>query len=214
MIFLPRTDYSEQEKCREIIESVLEENFYIYGWRQVPVNSKVLGKTAEQSRPEIAQVMFKKNENLETNDLERNLFETRKKIEKLQRKSIKNFYICSFSSRSIVYKGMFLAESLADFYLDLNDKNLTSRFAIFHQRYSTNTFPSWDLAQPFRTLAHNGEINTLKGNINWMKIHEQDMSSPLFKNVKDLKPVIRSHQTQAALDNVFELLTHSGKLLH
>ena len=214
MVFLPRTDYAEQEKCREIIESVLlEKNFQIYGWRQVPFNSKVLGETAEQSRPEIAQVMFKKNENLETNDLERNLFETRKKIEKLAReKTIKNFYICSFSSRSIVYKGMFLAESLADFYLDLNDKNLTSRFAIFHQRYSTNTFPSWDLAQPFRTLAHNGEINTLKGNINWMKIHEQDMSSPLFKNVKDLQPVIRSSSDSGALDNVFELLTHSGKL--
>ncbi len=214
MIFLPRTDYLEQEKCREIIESVLlEQNFYIYGWRQVPFNSNVLGKTAEQSRPEIAQVMFKKNENLKTNDLERNLFETRKKIEKLARENqLKNFYICSFSSRSIVYKGMFLAESLADFYPDLNDKNLTSRFAIFHQRYSTNTFPSWDLAQPFRTLAHNGEINTLKGNINWMKIHEQDMSSPLFKNVKDLKPVIRSTSDSGALDNVFELLTHSGKL--
>ena len=214
MIFLPRTDYLEQEKCREIIESVLlEEDFYIYGWRQVPFNSSVLGKTAEQSRPEIAQVMFKKNKNLETNDLERNLFETRKKIEKLSRENqLKNFYICSFSSRSIVYKGMFLAESLADFYLDLNDKNLTSRFAIFHQRYSTNTFPSWDLAQPFRTLAHNGEINTLKGNINWMKIHEQDMSSSLFKNVKDLKPVIRSSSDSGALDNVFELLTHSGKL--
>ena len=214
MIFLPRTDYIAQEKCREIIESVLlEENFYIYGWRQVPFNSSVLGKTAEQSRPEIAQVMFKKNESLETNDLERNLFEARKKIEKISRENqLKNFYICSFSSRSIVYKGMFLAESLADFYLDLNDKNLTSRFAIFHQRYSTNTFPSWDLAQPFRTLAHNGEINTLKGNINWMKIHEQDMSSSLFKNVKDLKPVIRSSSDSGALDNVFELLTHSGKL--
>ena len=214
MIFLPRTDYGEQEKCREIIESVLlEANFYIYGWRQVPFNSSVLGKTAEQSRPEIVQVMFKKNKNLDTNDLERNLFETRKKIEKLSRKNqLKNFYICSFSSRSIVYKGMFLAESLADFYLDLSDKNLTSRFAIFHQRYSTNTFPSWDLAQPFRTLAHNGEINTLKGNINWMKIHEQDMSSSLFKNVKDLQPVIRSSSDSGALDNVFELLTHSGKL--
>ena len=214
MVFLPRTDYLEQEKCREIIESVLlEENYSIYGWRQVPINSSVLGKTAEQSRPEIAQVMFKKNQNLETNDLERNLFETRKKIEKLARKNqLKNFYICSFSSRSIVYKGMFLAEMLAEFYPDLNDEKLTSRFAIFHQRYSTNTFPSWDLAQPFRTLAHNGEINTLKGNINWMKIHEQDMSSSLFKNVKDLKPVIRSSSDSGALDNVFELLTHSGKL--
>ena len=214
MIFLPRTNYSDQEKCREIIESVLlKENFYIYGWRQVPVNPKVLGKTADQNRPEIAQVLFKKNTELETNDLERELFVVRKKIEKLAREEqLKELYICSFSSRSIVYKGMFLAESLADFYPDLNDKNLISRFAIFHQRYSTNTFPSWDLAQPFRTLAHNGEINTVKGNINWMKIHEQDMSSPLFKNVDDLKPVIRSSSDSGALDNVFELLTHSGKL--
>ena len=214
MVFLPRTDYSEQEKCREIIESaLLEGNYYIYGWRQVPINSSVLGRTADQNRPEIAQVMFKKNENLETNDLERDLFETRKKIEKTARESqLKEFYICSFSSRSIVYKGMFLAEMLSEFYPDLNDTKLTSRFAVFHQRYSTNTFPSWDLAQPFRTLAHNGEINTLKGNINWMKIHEQDMSSSLFKNVKDLKPVIRSSSDSGALDNVFELLVHSGKL--
>jgi len=214
MVFLPRTNYSDQEKCREIIESVLlKENFYIYGWRQVPVNPNVLGKTANRNRPEIAQILFKKNKELKTNDLERELFVVRKKIEKLARESqLKELYICSFSSRSIVYKGMFLAESLADFYPDLNDENFTSRFAIFHQRYSTNTFPSWDLAQPFRTLAHNGEINTLKGNINWMKIHEQDMSSSLFKNVNDLKPVIRSSSDSGALDNVFELLTHSGKL--
>ncbi len=214
MIFLPRTNYSDQEKCREIIESaLLENNYYIYGWRQVPINSSVLGKTADQSRPEIAQVMFKKNEHLKTNDLERDLFETRKKIEKVAREDqLKEFYICSFSSRSIVYKGMFLAEMLSEFYPDLNNEKLTSRFAVFHQRYSTNTFPSWDLAQPFRTLAHNGEINTLRGNINWMKIHEQDMSSSLFKNLKDLKPVIRSTSDSGALDNVFELLVHSGKL--
>ena len=214
MIFLPRTNYSDQEKCREIIESaLLENNYYIYGWRQVPINPSVLGKTADQSRPEIAQVMFKKNEHLKTNDLERDLFETRKKIEKVAREDqLKEFYICSFSSRSIVYKGMFLAEMLSEFYPDLNNEKLTSRFAVFHQRYSTNTFPSWDLAQPFRTLAHNGEINTLRGNINWMKIHEQDMSSSLFKNLKDLKPVIRSTSDSGALDNVFELLVHSGKL--
>ena len=107
---------------------------------------------------------------------------------------------------------MFLAEALSDFYPDLNDKRFISRFAIFHQRFSTNTFPSWKLAQPFRCLAHNGEINTLKGNINWMKIHEQDMSSDLFKNVEDLKPVITpGNSDSAALDNVFELLIHSGK---
>ncbi|MDC0426675.1 glutamate synthase large subunit [Pelagibacteraceae bacterium] len=215
MVFLPKTDYADQEKCREIIESVLlKENFYIYGWRQVPVNPKVLGETADQNRPEIAQVLFKKNEKLETNELERELFVARKKIENQARDNqLKNFYICSFSSRSIVYKGMFLAEAIDDFYPDLKDKNFTSRFAIFHQRYSTNTFPSWDLAQPFRALAHNGEINTIRGNSNWMKIHEQDMSSSLFKNIEDLKPVvIPGISDSGALDNVFELLTHSGKL--
>ncbi len=215
MIFMPRNDYSNQEKCRSIVETVLlNEDCYIYGWRQVPVNPKVLGKTAEANRPEIAQVLFRKNKKIETDDLERNLYVARKKIEKLAREAqLKDFYICSLSSRSIVYKGMFLAEALADFYPDLKNKNFKSRFAIFHQRYSTNTFPSWDLAQPFRTLAHNGEINTLKGNVNWMKIHEQDMSNKLFKNIDDLKPVIiPGNSDSASLDNVFELLTHSGKL--
>tara|TARA_B100001123_G_scaffold36726_1_gene37938 strand:+ start:50 stop:3928 length:3879 start_codon:yes stop_codon:yes gene_type:complete len=107
---------------------------------------------------------------------------------------------------------MFLAESLSEFYPDLMDRRFISRFAIFHQRYSTNTFPSWDLAQPFRTLAHNGEINTLKGNINWMKIHEQDMSSKLFDDIDSLKPVItEGNSDSASLDNVFELLVRSGK---
>ena len=173
-----------------------------------------MGLKAESNRPEIVQVIFKSNNlNLKDDDLERDLFLVRKKIEKQSiLLKIKDFYISSFSSRSIIYKGMFLAESLSDFYPDLMDKRFISRFAIFHQRYSTNTFPSWDLAQPFRTLAHNGEINTIKGNINWMKIHEQDMSSKFFKNIDDLKPVIASgNSDSAALDNVFELLVRTGK---
>ena len=125
---------------------------------------------------------------------------------------LKDFYICSFSSRSVIYKGMFLAEALSNFYPDLMNKKFISRFAIFHQRYSTNTFPSWDLAQPFKTLAHNGEINTLKGNINWMKIHEQDMRSEFFSDIESLKPVITpGNSDSAALDNAFELLVRSGK---
>ena len=215
MVFMPRNDYAKQEKCRSIIETILlNKDYYIYGWRQVPVNPKVLGATAETSRPEIAQVLFRKNTEIKTNALERNLFEARKKIEKIARENqLNELYLCSLSSGSIIYKGMFLAEALADFYPDLKDKNFKSRFAIFHQRYSTNTFPSWDLAQPFRTLAHNGEINTLKGNVNWMKVHEQDMSNDLFENIEDLKPVIiPGNSDSASLDNVFELLTHSGKL--
>jgi len=215
MIFLPRNDYASQEKCKTLIENeLLNKNYYIYRWRQVPVNTSVLGVKAENNRPEIVQVIFKSNiENLIDEDLERDLFVIRKRIEKQSSiLKLKDFYICSFSCRSIIYKGMFLAESLSEFYPDLMDKRFISRFAIFHQRYSTNTFPSWNLAQPFRMLAHNGEINTLKGNINWMKIHEQDMSSKFFNDIESLKPVIaEGNSDSAALDNVFELLVRSGK---
>ena len=215
MIFLPRNDYSSQEKCKTLIETeLLSKNYYIYRWRQVPINTSVLGVKAESNRPEITQVIFKSNDkNLTGDDLERDLFVIRKKIEKQSSiLNLKDFYICSFSSRSVIYKGMFLAEALSEFYPDLMDKRFISRFAIFHQRYSTNTFPSWDLAQPFRVLAHNGEINTLKGNINWMKIHEQDMSNELFDDIESLKPVITpGNSDSAALDNVFELLVRSGK---
>ena len=215
MIFLPRNDYNSQEKCKTLIEKeLLSKNYYIYRWRQVPINTSVLGVKAERNRPEITQIIFKSNnKNLIGEELERDLFAIRKKIEKQSNiLQLKDFYICSFSSRSVIYKGMFLAEALSEFYPDLMDKRFISRFAIFHQRYSTNTFPSWDLAQPFRTLAHNGEINTLKGNINWMKIHEQDMKSEFFDDIESLKPVITpGNSDSAALDNVFELLVRSGK---
>ena len=215
MIFLPRNDYSSQEKCKTIVENeLLSKNYYVYRWRQVPVNTKVLGSKAEDNRPEIVQVIFKSNnKNLKDDALERDLYVIRKKIEKQSALlKLKDFYISSFSARSVIYKGMFLAEALSEFYPDLMDKRFISRFAIFHQRYSTNTFPSWDLAQPFRTLAHNGEINTIKGNMNWMKIHEQDMSSKYFENIESLKPVISEGSSDsAALDNVFELLVRSGK---
>ena len=215
MVFLPRNDHISQEKCRSIVETELTKNsFYIYGWRQVPVNTKVLGVKAEFARPEITQVIFKPNNlKLKSKELERELYVVRRKIEKQALIArLKDFYICSFSAKSIIYKGMFLAESLSDFYPDLKDERFISRFAIFHQRYSTNTFPSWQLAQPFRALAHNGEINTLKGNYNWMKVHEQEMSSKYFKDNDVLKPVIYPEDSDsAALDKVFELLNRSGQ---
>ena len=215
MIFLPRNDYSAQESCKTIVESELtKNNFSIYGWRQVPVNSKVLGEKALQTMPEIIQVLFKPNDpNLLDKNLERKIYETRKRIEnKAFDASLNNFYICSISSKSIIYKGLYLAESLSDFYLDLRDSRFISRYAIFHQRFSTNTAPSWSLAQPFRAIAHNGEINTYKGNKNWMKVHEQEMSSPLFEDIENLKPVIQKGVSDsAALDNVFELLNKSGQ---
>jgi len=215
MIFLPRNDSTLQEKCKTIVENeLLRKNYYLYRWRQVPVNTKVLGIKAERNRPEIVQVIFKSNnKNLKGDSLERDLFVIRKKIEAQSNiLNIKDFYIASFSSRSIIYKGMFLAEALSEFYPDLLDKRFISRYAIFHQRYSTNTFPSWDLAQPFRTLAHNGEINTIKGNTNWMKVHEQAMNNKIFEDIETLKPVIAlGNSDSAALDNVFELLVRSGK---
>ena len=215
MIFLPRNDYSAQEQCRTIVESELtKRNFSIYGWRQVPVDPSVLGEKAEQTRPEITQVLFTYNDKKVVNkSLEQKLYETRRVIEKeALNNQLNNFYICSFSSKSIIYKGMFLAEALSDFYTDLKDERFISRYAIFHQRFSTNTAPSWDLAQPFRSIAHNGEINTLKGNINWMKVHEEEMFSPVFEDIENLKPVIPAgNSDSASLDNVFELLNISGQ---
>ena len=215
MIFLPRNNYEAQEKCKTLIETeLLKNNFNIYRWRQVPINTSVLGEKAEITRPEIVQVIFRHNDKLLKDKLlEIKLYETRRKIEKeVIKNQLKGFYICSLSSKSIIYKGMFLAETLSDFYFDLKDERFISRYAIFHQRFSTNTAPSWDLAQPFRVLAHNGEINTLKGNINWMKIHEQEMFSDLFDNIENIKPVIPlGNSDSASLDNVFELLNISGK---
>ncbi len=215
MIFLPRNDYSAQEQCRTIVESELtKRNFSIYGWRQVPVDPSVLGEKAEQTRPEITQVLFTYNDKKVVNkSLEQKLYETRRVIEKeALNNQVNNFYICSFSSKSIIYKGMFLAEALSDFYTDLKDERFISRYAIFHQRFSTNTAPSWDLAQPFRSIAHNGEINTLKGNVNWMKVHEEEMFSPVFEDIENLKPVIPAgNSDSASLDNVFELLNISGQ---
>ncbi len=215
MIFLPRNDYSAQEHCRTIVESELtKRNFSIYGWRQVPVDPSVLGEKAEQTRPEITQVLFTYNDKKVVNkSLEQKLYETRRVIEKeALNNQLNNFYVCSFSSKSIIYKGMFLAEALSDFYTDLKDERFISRYAIFHQRFSTNTAPSWDLAQPFRSIAHNGEINTLKGNVNWMKVHEEEMFSPVFEDIENLKPVIPAgNSDSASLDNVFELLNISGQ---
>src|SRR5215468_9996793 len=177
-IFLPRTDYGAQETCRTIVESeILRSGFHLYGWRQVPIDISIIGEKANVTRPEIEQIMFDAGDALDLETLDRRLYLCRRRIEKRVREaSIQDFYVCSLSTRSLIYKGMFLAEQLSNFYPDLKDERFTSAFAIFHQRYSTNTFPTWRLAQPFRTIAHNGEINTLKGNVNWMACHEPRMA--------------------------------------
>ncbi len=217
MIFLPRTDLNAQETCRTIVEAeIIESGYTIYGWRQVPVNVSVIGQKAQNTRPEIEQIMIAGPlpANQSADEFEKNLYLIRRRIEKkVIAAQIQDFYICSLSCRSIIYKGLFLAESLSVFYPDLTDDRFESRVAIFHQRYSTNTFPQWWLAQPFRTLAHNGEVNTIRGNKNWMKSHEIKMASLAFgDHSEDIKPVIPEGSSDTpALDAVFETICRSGR---
>ncbi|MDD2876109.1 MAG: glutamate synthase large subunit [Acidiphilium sp.] len=215
MVFLPKTDLSAQERCRQIIETeILNFGYRIYGWRQVPIDVACIGEKANATRPEIEQIMIWNTLAKDEADYERDLYIIRRRIEKAAiAAQIPELYICSLSCRSIIYKGMFLAESLTIFYPDLLDERFISRFAIYHQRYSTNTFPTWRLAQPFRKLAHNGEINTLAGNVNWMKSHETRLSASVLNNyLDDIKPVIQAGSSDTAtLDAVFELLTHGGR---
>jgi glutamate synthase (NADPH/NADH) large chain len=217
MIFMPRVDLGAQEACRTIVESVIiEAGYTIYGWRQVPVDVSVIGQKAQATRPEIEQIMIAgpMPDEVSQDEFEKNLYLVRRRIEKrIIAAQISGFYICSLSCRSVIYKGLFLAESLSEFYPDLKDERFVSRVAIFHQRYSTNTFPQWWLAQPFRCLAHNGEINTIRGNKNWMLSHEIKMASLAFGgDSEDIKPVIPAGASDtAALDAVFEAICRSGR---
>lgn len=220
-VFLPRTSLVDQELCRTIVEAeIIDFGYMIYGWRQVPVDISVIGEKAMQTRPEIEQIMIagplpaQDGNPAVQEEFEKNLYLIRRRIEKkVIEAQVQGFYICSLSSRSIIYKGLFLAETLSVFYPDLKDERFESRFAIFHQRYSTNTFPQWWLAQPFRTMAHNGEINTVRGNKNWMKSHEIKMASIAFgEHSEDIKPLIPAGASDtAALDAVFEVLCRAGR---
>ncbi|MFC3955097.1 glutamate synthase large subunit, partial [Gluconobacter wancherniae] len=214
MVFLPKTDLASQERGRQIIETeILNFGYGIYGWRQVPIDTACIGEKANQTRPEIEQIMIRNRLGRSEDDFERDLYVLRRRIEKASDAAHVDLYVCSMSCRSVIYKGMFLAENLTDFYPDLLDERFVSRFAIYHQRYSTNTFPTWKLAQPFRKVAHNGEINTISGNTNWMRSHETRLSHPaLNQYMEDIKPVVQAAGSDtAALDNVFELLTFAGR---
>jgi len=214
-VFLPRTNFAAQETCRTIVETeVLRMGYYIYGWRHVPVNVGCLGEKANATRPEIEQILISNAKGVDEETFERELYVIRRRIEKAAiAAQVPTLYIASMSCRSIIYKGMMLAEQVAEFYPDLMDPKFESAFAIYHQRYSTNTFPQWWLAQPFRMLAHNGEINTLKGNLNWMKSHEIRMASATFGDMaEDIKPIVPAGSSDsAALDAVFEVLVRAGR---
>ena len=215
MVFMPKADFLALETCRAIVESeILRMGHGIYGWRHVPVNASVLGEQAEASRPEIEQILIRDERGGTEEEFERDLYLIRRRIEKeVAATQITGFYVCSLSCRSVIYKGMMLAEQVGEFYPDLKDERFVSAFAIFHQRYSTNTFPQWWLAQPFRTLAHNGEINTLKGNLNWLQSHEIRMASSSFgEHADDIRPVVvRGASDSAALDAVFEVMIRAGR---
>ena len=214
-VFLPRTDLKAQETCRTIVESeILRMGHGIYGWRHVPVHVGVLGAKANATRPEIEQILISDAKGLEEEAFERELYVIRRRIEKAAAAAgVRDLYLCSLSCRSVIYKGMMLAQDVAEFYPDLKDARFESAFAIYHQRYSTNTFPQWALAQPFRMLAHNGEINTLKGNLNWMRSHEIRMASGAFGEMaEDIKPIVPGGTSDSgALDAVFEVLVRAGR---
>jgi glutamate synthase (NADPH/NADH) large chain len=217
MLFLPQQD-DTRRYCETLIEqTIAEEGQNLLGWRDVPVNSEGLGKSVREVEPVMRQVFIGKGTDSTDGDVfERKLFIIRKRVENTVRDSGREgcgcFYIPSMSARTLCYKGMLLANQVGSYYADLNDERMTSALALVHQRFSTNTFPSWDLAHPFRMIAHNGEINTLRGNINWMNARRQSMESELFgDDLQKLWPLIAEGQSDSAcFDNALELLVSGG----
>jgi glutamate synthase domain-containing protein 2/glutamate synthase domain-containing protein 1/glutamate synthase domain-containing protein 3 len=220
LIFLPQESH-ERKFCKEIFEKVIqEEGQIVLGWRNVPRDNLGLGCGAKNTEPAFEQVFIARNKNIGDEIVfERKLYIIRKQVENLIRASAlaqkKAFYITNISCRTFCYKGLLMPEQLENFFLDLKDESIKSALCLVHSRYSTNTFPTWDLAQPFRFLAHNGEINTLRGNINWIKARERLLSSEAFgADIEKIKPVIvEGGSDSAALDNILELLVLAGRPL-
>ncbi len=209
VFFLPA---SRQEEIQEKIKEIIEEKFEFLGWRKIPISEGELGEIANFTKPELYQGFISK-EHKESVNFERDLFVLRKKLEKLADiEKYKNFYIPSFSSKTIVYKGLIIAPRLAYFYSDLQNPDYESAFSLFHQRYSTNTSPNWKLAQPFRTLGHNGEINTITANRNQIRARSNHIREVWGAEADDILPLVNDEDSDSAsLDNVLELLFHSGK---
>ncbi|QHG17723.1 glutamate synthase large subunit [Nostoc sp. ATCC 53789] len=212
MIFLPQ-DQEAAQKARAAVEQVAtEEKLIVLGWRVVPVQSDLLGVQARENQPQIEQVLLASVDK-SGDELERQVYITRRRISKIATNISEEFYICSLSNRTIVYKGMVRSAVLGEFYQDLKNPAYKSAFAVYHRRFSTNTMPKWPLAQPMRLLGHNGEINTLLGNINWMMAREASLNHPVWGDrIKELKPLVHiDNSDSATLDNVLELLVCSGR---
>ena len=217
MVFLPRNPAARAACVREIERAVVNEGQQLLGWRDVPVDDSTLGKTARDTMPVIRQVFVGAGRgSLDRDAFERKLYIIRKAsghaIRALGLTNAKEFYVPSFSHRTIVYKGMLLAHQVREFYVDLRDKRLVSALCLAHQRFSTNTFPTWDLAHPFRFIAHNGEINTLRGNLNWIRSRQATIHSKLLgPDLDKIWPLIYDGQSDSAsFDNALELLVMGG----
>ncbi len=223
MVFLPRPRGPrftyDLDQCELLFEEMVrEEGLRLLGWRKVPVDLSACGDVAREVVPEIRQVFVGRGHADQTQaELERKLYIVRKRVERAVREAgmrdANMFFVCSLSTHRLVYKGLLMSQQIPQFYPDLNDPGMVSALALIHARFSTNTFPSWDLAQPFRYIAHNGEINTLRGNVNWMHAREKLLASPLFgEDVKKLLPVITPGGSDSAMfDNVLELLVAGGR---
>jgi glutamate synthase (ferredoxin) len=212
MIFFPQDPIAAESAKRAFAQIAAEEKLTILGWRVVPVHPEVLGVQAKENQPQIAQVIISCADK-SGDELERELYIARRRIMQAGRKISADFYVCSLSSRTIVYKGMVRSAVLGDFYQDLKNPAFKVAFAVYHRRFSTNTMPKWPLAQPMRLLGHNGEINTLLGNINWMMAREATLGHPIWEDrFEELKPVVNvDNSDSATLDNVLELLVRSGR---
>ena len=209
MLFLSQ-DETEAQASRKIVEEELaEETLYVLGWREVPIDKSVLGEIALSSLPRIEQVFVNAPAGWTKIDLERRLYMVRRRIEK--RVQDDTFYVCSFSNQVNIYKGLCMPKDLPRFYLDLADIRMETAICLFHQRFSTNTVPRWPLAQPFRHLAHNGEINTIEGNRQWAKARSYKFKTPLIPDLQDAAPFVNvTGSDSSSLDNMLELFLVGG----
>lgn len=209
LVFLPKDEVQQQDILSIMIEEIEREGLSLMHLRNVPTNPDCLGETALASEPDIKQLFVTGVTDNRVPYFERTLYLIRKRIER--RVKNKDFYICSLSSKNIIYKGMLSSLQLRQYFPDLTNNYFTSGLALVHSRFSTNTFPTWSLAQPFRLLCHNGEINTIRGNRGWMQARESVLSSEALGSIKDISPIIQPGMSDSAsLDNVFEFFVMSG----
>ena len=209
LVFLPKDPVRQQAILSIMIEEIEREGLQLMHLRNVPTNPSCLGEAALSTEPDIKQVFITGVTDDKLTTFERTLYIIRKKIER--RVNDSDFYVCSLSSKNIIYKGMLSSMQVRQYFPDLTNNYFTSGLALVHSRFSTNTFPTWSLAQPFRLLAHNGEINTIRGNRSWMKARESVLSSETLGDIRDISPIIQPGMSDSAsLDNVFEFFVMSG----